>query len=89
MQGRERKTHLKRVMQSLQRKMIPHEEWKVGMAALKDSWREKIRAVMDGPGARITGNTAKKFSVTWELLALKTIQGGGGDVFVGKTGRKC
>jgi hypothetical protein len=41
--------------------MIAPEGWKA-MAALKDSWREKIRAIMDGPGARITGTTAKKRS---------------------------
>ena len=35
------------------------------MAVLKDLWREKIRAIVDGPGARITG-TAKKVSVMWE-----------------------
>jgi hypothetical protein len=37
------------------------------MAVLKDSWREKIRAIMDGPSARIAGaTTAKKISAMWE-----------------------
>ena len=66
MQGGQQKTHLKCVVQSLQRKMIPIGEWKE-MAVLKDSWREKIRAIMDGPSARITGaTTAKKISAMWE-----------------------
>jgi hypothetical protein len=65
MQGGQRKTHLKCVVQSPQRKMMPIGEWKE-MAMLKDSWREKIRAIMDGPGARITGASAKKISATWK-----------------------
>jgi hypothetical protein len=44
-QGGQRKTHLKCVAQSLQRKMIPLTTWKE-MAALKDLWREKIRAIL-------------------------------------------
>ena len=65
MQGGQRKTHLKCVVQSLRRKMIPLETWKE-MAVLKDLWREKIRTILDGAGARITG-TAKKVSVMWEI----------------------
>ena len=63
--GGQRKTHRKCILQSLHRKTIAPEDWK-SVAVLKDSWREKIRAIMDGPGARITGTTAKKVSGMWE-----------------------
>jgi hypothetical protein len=63
--GGQWKTHRKCILQSLRRKRIAPGDWK-SMDVLKDSWREKIRAIMDGPGARITGATAKKISDVWE-----------------------
>ena len=47
------------------------------------------KQVYNTNGPNLMGSIEDFASGTHGLLALKTIQGGGGDVFVGKLDRKC
>ena len=47
------------------------------------------KQVYNKNGPNLTGSIEDFASGTYGLLALKTIQGGGGGVFIGKLDRKC
>ena len=47
------------------------------------------KQVYNKNGPNLMGSIGDFASGTYGFLALKTIQGGGKDVFVGKMGRKC